>query len=341
MRFLNTIKKAKQVEADNNRTIAAEPVTAETDNGRRTTAQPFGDSGEFKIGKPVIQIANGKPHSPVVETQHLQSPTSTSTTSSPVFVGHGGNSDSLTFAKYEIVPSAVNKRLVPISDPNSPFCEDYRGLRTQIIHGHDKKDMKSVVIMSHGQAEGKTVTAINVAWLLAQTDGIKALLIDGDMRLPSVADYLGFESKRGLSDLLAGDAELQDVVLTLEPSGLHLLPGGSLRSDVGELASGPKFKGLLELAEKLFDYVIIDAPPLSLFADAAVMANQADAALLVVRSNSVNYADIERVLDLVPKEKLLGAVLNASDEALASRSYYGDKYYSRSRESADRLSDEH
>lgn len=332
MRFLNTIKKAKQGDAEDRRTVSVESHNVETDNGRRSTSQPFGDSGEFKIGTPVIQIANGKPHSPVVEKQQLDSPPGVSTTSAPVSFGHASDAAKFTFAEYEIVPSAVNKRLVPISDPNSPFCEDYRGLRTQIIHGHDKKDMKSVVIMSHGQAEGKTVTAINVAWLLAQTDGISALLIDGDMRLPSVADYLGFESKRGLSDLLAGDAELQDVVLRLEPSGLHLLPGGSLRSDAGELASGPKFKALLEETEKLFDYVIIDAPPLSLFADAAVMANQADAALLVIRSNSVGYSDIERVLDSVPKDKLLGAVLNASDEALASRSYYGDKYYSRSRE---------
>ncbi len=334
MRFLNSIKKAKMDEAEDRRTIAAESVSAESENGNRPIAQPFGDSDEFKIGKPVIQIANGKNHTPTVVEQ-TRLPQGISSIAAPGFAEanrHPTLSAPPKFVSYEIVPSSVNKRLVPIADPNSPFCEDYRGLRTQIIHGHDKKDMKSLVIMSYGQAEGKTVTAINVSWLLAQTDGISALLIDGDMRLPSVADYLGFESKRGLSDLLAGEAELEDVVLKLRPSGLHLLPGGSLRGDVGELASGPKFKALLDEVEGLFDYVLIDAPPLHLFADAAVMANQADAALLVIRSNSVGYNDIERVLDLVPKQKLIGAVLNASDEALASRSYYGDKYYGRSRE---------
>ncbi len=332
MRFLNTLKKAKKNGTEAPANAADESESADMEDGSRSSEPPLRDGAEFIIGKPVIPGANSTSHSQATVVEETRTPRGIPRLSSTAITENHKLVAKPDFAKFEVVPSAVNKRLIPISDPYSPFCEDYRGLRTHIISGHNKGGMKSLVIMSFGQAEGKTVTAINVSWLLAQTDGISALLIDGDMRLPSVAEYLGFEPKRGLSDLLAGEVELQDVVFKLETAGLHILPGGSIRDDVGELASGPKFKALLDQAESLFDYVIIDVPPISMFADAAVMANSADAALLVVRSDSVGISEIGRVLDLVPREKLIGTVLNASDEALASRSYYGDKYYGRSRE---------
>ena len=128
------------------------------------------------------------------------------------------------------------------------------------------------MITSAGVGEGKTLTALNLAWLLAQTDGVKALIIDADLRQPCAADYLGIETECGLSEVLTGQTQFTEAILRLEPSGLHLLPGGAARDDVAELLSGPRFGRLLEEARKHFDYIIIDAPPLGVFTVANLLS---------------------------------------------------------------------
>jgi capsular exopolysaccharide synthesis family protein len=221
----------------------------------------------------------------------------------------------------------VNPHLVAITQPNSAYCEEYRSLRTQVLHKSQKQKLRSIVIASVGPSEGKSITALNLSWLLAQTSDVRALIIDSDLRMPSLTDYLGIETETGLSDVLEGTSSLMESVVLLEPAGLHLLPGGKARSDVSEVLSGAKFKEILDQAYKLFDYVIIDAPPLGIFTDASVLINHADGALLVVRANHTNYKDIERVLETLPRQKIIGAVLNQSEDTLAREDYYDYGYY--------------
>jgi len=233
----------------------------------------------------------------------------------------------LDFPTWEIDLGRIEPRLVAISQPHSSYCEEYRSLRTQVLHKSQKQKLQSIVVASVGPNEGKSVTALNLAWLLAQTDGVRALLIDSDLRLPSLSEYLGLEtSNRGLSEVLAGRSTLNDSIIKLEPSGLHLLPGGEPRSDVAELLSGPRFKDILREAREMFDYVIIDAPPLAVFTDAAVLINHADGAILVVRVNQAKYKDVDRILEQLPRERMMGVVVNQSDELLdessASYGYY-------------------
>jgi receptor protein-tyrosine kinase len=175
-------------------------------------------------------------------------------------------------------------------------------------------------------SEGKSVTALNLSWLLAQTDGVKALIIDSDLRMPSLADYLGIEADKGLSHVLAGTATLAESIIRLDPAGLHILAGGDARHDVAELISGPKFKDILDEAREMFDYIIIDAPPLGIFTDATVLINQADAAMIVVRANRTRYSTIDRILEPLPKDRLLGVVLNQS-ESVMDESHYNYGYY--------------
>jgi capsular exopolysaccharide synthesis family protein len=194
------------------------------------------------------------------------------------------------------------------------------------LHKSQRQKLQSIVVASVNPSEGKSVTALNLSWLLAQTDGVKALIIDSDLRMPSLADYLGIETDRGLSDILAGTATLTESIVRLEPAGLHILPGGDARSDVAELISGPKFKEILREAREMFDYVIIDAPPLGIFTDATVLINHADGALLVIRANRTRYSAIDRTLEPLPKERLLGVVLNQSEDVL-DESHYNYGYY--------------
>ncbi len=236
------------------------------------------------------------------------------------------------FAQWEIEAERVEPRLVAITQPHSSYCEEYRSLRTQVLHKSQRQKLQSIVVASVNPSEGKTVTALNLSWMLAQTDSVNCLIIDSDLRMPSLADYLGIETDKGLSDILLGNGTLNDSIVKLEPSGLHLLPGGEQRSDVAELLSGPKFKEILHQARDMFDYVIIDAPPLGIFTDATVLINDADGAILVIRAGRTKYSAVDRTLEKIPTERMLGVVLNQSDEVLAETNYgYGYGYYGKDR----------
>ncbi len=233
------------------------------------------------------------------------------------------------FVSVDISPARVEPHLVAVTQPRSAYCEQFRSLRTRLLQAGERRKMQAFVITSSGIAEGKTLTALNLAWLLAQTDGVRALLIDSDLRQPCANDYLGIDAPVGLSEVLAGEATLDECILRLEPAGLHLLPGGAARDDVAELLSGPRFGAVLSEVRRMFDYIIIDAPPLGIFTDANVLINRADGALLVVRAGKTRYADVERLLEQLPRERMLGVVLNRTEEQLNESDYYYQRRYQR------------
>lgn len=236
------------------------------------------------------------------------------------------------YATYDISPARVEPHLVAVSQPRSPHCEQFRSLRTKLLQAGESKGMRAFVVTSAGVGEGKTLTALNLAWLLAQTEGMRALVIDSDLRQPCATNYLGIEPAIGLSDVLGGTAHLDEAIVRLEPAGLYLLSGGQARDDVAELLSGPSYAHLLTEVRKKFDYIIIDAPPLGIFTDANLLMNRADGALIVVRSGKTRYALIDRLLEQIPREKLLGVVLNRVDEQIdESAYYYQRRYYNRDR----------
>ncbi|HEX8294289.1 MAG TPA: CpsD/CapB family tyrosine-protein kinase, partial [Pyrinomonadaceae bacterium] len=244
-------------------------------------------------------------------------------------LGAAGSARTPEFVSIDVSAARVEPHLVAITQPRSSHAERYRSLRTRVLHAGERRKMQAFVITSAGIMEGKTLTAVNLSWLLAQADGVSALLIDGDLRNPCAADYLGLDAPAGLSEVLAGEARLEEAIVRLEPAGLHILPGGAARDDVAEVLSGPRFLSVLKEARRMFDYVIIDAPPLGIFTDAAVLINRADGALIVARAGRTRYAALERLLEPLPRERLLGVVLNGSDEELNEQNYYYRRYSSR------------
>ncbi|HEV8168403.1 MAG TPA: CpsD/CapB family tyrosine-protein kinase [Pyrinomonadaceae bacterium] len=240
------------------------------------------------------------------------------------------------FITFDVSPSRVEPHLIAVSQPRSAYTEQFRSLRTRILEAGERLEMRAFVVTSAGVAEGKTLTALNLAWLLAQTEGVRALVIDSDLRRPCATDYLGIEAKVGLSEVLGGQIRLEDAIVRLEPSGLYLLPGGRPRDDVAELLSGPNYARLLTEVRRMFDYIIIDAPPLGIFTDANVLMSRADGGLLVVRAGKTRYASIEKLLEQVPKDRLLGVVLNRTDEQPEESSYYYQhRYYNRERSTTE------
>lgn len=241
-------------------------------------------------------------------------------------LGAAGSARTPEFVSIDVSAARVEPHLVAITQPRSSHAERFRSLRTRVLHAGERRKMQAFVITSAGIMEGKTLTAVNLSWLLAQTDGVSALLIDGDLRNPCAADYLGLDAPVGLSEVLGGVARLEEAIVRLEPAGLHMLPGGTARDDVAELLSGPRFLSVLKEVRRMFDYVIIDAPPLGIFTDATVLINRADAALIVARAGRTRYAALEKLLEPLPRERLLGVILNGSDEQLNEQNYYYRRY---------------
>jgi capsular exopolysaccharide synthesis family protein len=231
------------------------------------------------------------------------------------------------FVSYEVSPARVEPHLIAVSQPRSAYTEQYRSLRTKILEAGERREMRALVVTSAGVAEGKTLTALNLAWLLAQTEGVRALVIDSDLRRPCATDYLGIPARPGLSEVLGGELRLEDAIVRLEPAGLHLLPGGRPRDDVAELLSGPTYARILNEVRRMFDYIIIDAPPLGIFTDASVLMSRADAGLLVVRACKTRYSTVDKLLDQMPKDRLLGVVLNRTEEQPDPASYYYQHRY--------------
>jgi capsular exopolysaccharide synthesis family protein len=301
------------------------------DKVKSNPPEMFGDEN-FKIGTPGSAF-NEQSNSLVgTALPDLETTNTAGATLNAVGLTRSAKNQLPEFAQWEIEAERVEPRLVSITQPHSTYCEEYRSLRTQVLHKSERQKLQSIVIASVNPSEGKTVTALNLSWLLAQTDGLNCLIIDSDLRMPSLTDYLGIETDKGLSDILTGNGSFKDSIVKLNPSGLHLLPGGEARNDVAELLSGPKFKALLREAREMFDYVIVDAPPLGIFTDATVLINDADGAILVVRAGRTKYSAVDRVLESLPRDRMLGVVLNQSEEVLAETNYgYGYGYYGKKR----------
>ncbi|MEP6945725.1 MAG: CpsD/CapB family tyrosine-protein kinase [Acidobacteriota bacterium] len=331
MSILKALQK-KQIEDPNAVDLFAAANVVAFDKSDRSANQPpeLFTQPDFRIGNPGSTFI-GQPNS-LIGTALPDSKTG-------LTAGANLNVDSSTrsvvkplpdFVTWSVDAERVEPRLVAITHPQSSYCEEYRSLRTHVLHKSQRQKLQAIVVASVNPSEGKSVTALNLAWLLAQTDGIKCLVIDSDLRMPSLTDYMGIEADKGLSDILTGDTSLKESIIRLEPAGLHILPGGVARTDVAELISGPKFKEILREAREMFDFVIIDAPPLGIFTDATVLINQADAAMLVVRANRTKYASLDRVLEQLPKDRILGVVLNQCED-VQDESHYNYGYYNYNR----------
>jgi len=333
MSILRALQK-KQSEQPNNKveTTVTTSVVSFEKNGRSENTPPeiFTDA-QLKIGTPTTSAFNGQSDSLIGKAlPDLETPNTAGATLNAVALTRVAEKRLPEFMSWSVEAERVEPRLVAITHPHSNYCEEYRSLRTQILHKSQRQKLQSIVVASINPSEGKSVTALNLSWLLAQTDGVKALVIDSDLRMPSLTDYLGIETDKGLSDILSERTTLKESIIKLEPAGLHLLPGGEARSDVAELISGPKFKEILREAKEMFDFVIIDAPPLGIFTDASVLINHADGAMLVVRAGRTRYSAIDRILENLPRDRMLGVVLNQSEDVL-DETHYNYGYYNNAR----------
>jgi capsular exopolysaccharide synthesis family protein len=225
--------------------------------------------------------------------------------------------------------SNLHPRLILLTDPNSPECEQYRTLRTQLFLAAEKKPVQVVLITSALAGEGKTSTALNLALSIAQSKEKRVLVIDGDLRRPNVAAYLGLRPGAGLAGVLEGEHEPLDSTVCLDAHELYVLPVKAESPNPTELLSSERLELMLEELREYFDFILVDSPPVMPFADARLLANHADAVVLVVRAGFAPYETVEKAIDVLPPGRMLGVVLNGADRLAGADCY--DYYYNYAR----------
>jgi capsular exopolysaccharide synthesis family protein len=217
--------------------------------------------------------------------------------------------------------------LVTSLDPHSEVSEAYRALRTSILLSGAGQPPQVVVFTSALPEDGKTMTSANTAFVMAE-QGKRVLLVDADLRRPSIHEVFGLQLEVGLSNVLSGGAKWKNAVQSTAEANLFVLPSGPLPPRPSELLGSTSMQDLIREWRNEYDHIIIDTPPMLSVTDAVLLAVQADMVALVVRSGWTTMGALRNARDLMQnlKAPLRGIVLNAVD--LESPDYY---HYSRSK----------
>ena len=213
---------------------------------------------------------------------------------------------------------------------DSPHAEAYRVLRTNIMFQRKDESMNTVTIVSGGAGEGKSTTIFNLAVIFAQ-NGNRVLLIDSDLRRPSVHKILGVSNNVGLTNVLLGKCKLEDAIQTTGQEGMDALPSGKLPSSAMGILNSPQMKELIQDVKGRYDFVFFDAPPIMGVSDASILASMIDMTLLVIQYRKYPQAMTVRARQSVEKVGgyLLGVVMNnISISQDAYYNYYGGYHYS-------------
>jgi capsular exopolysaccharide synthesis family protein len=207
-------------------------------------------------------------------------------------------------------PDTRRRPLVVHADPRSPRAESFRTLRTNLQFLNIEGAPRAFVITSAVPGEGKSTTAANLAIALAET-GAKVALIDGDLRLPRIEEYLGIEGAVGLTDVLIGKVELADALQKWGRGLLFVLPSGRIPPNPSELLGSGNMSKLLSTLSAEFNYVIIDAPPLLLVTDAAVLSKLSGGAIVVSAAGRTKRAELAGAIRALEHSgsRLLGVVV--------------------------------
>jgi exopolysaccharide/PEP-CTERM locus tyrosine autokinase len=206
----------------------------------------------------------------------------------------------------------LDDKLVSFFAPSSMVTEQFRRLRTLIINPGVRNAPKIIMVASAMSGEGKSFVAVNLASIIAVELHSHALLVDCDLRNPSITRWFGLEEKKGLSDYLMGEAEIQDLLIKTSIDKLSILSGGSIQDNPVELIGSKKMKTLVQDLKSRYDdrYIIIDSSPILATTEPSVLNEMVDGIILVIKSGDTPRETIQQAVKLLNKNKILGIVLN-------------------------------
>jgi protein-tyrosine kinase len=214
------------------------------------------------------------------------------------------------------------ERLVVPGNPNHMLVEQFRHLAGALHHAQANGQLKSLMVTSAVPGDGKTFTAMNLALTLAQSYARRVLLIDADLRRPSIDQICGIRNTLGLSEALRSKTEQKLPVFELT-KGLTFLPAGRPDPDPLSGLTSSRMRSVLDEAAQQFDWIIVDAPPAAPLADAGLIGAMIDALLLVVRAGETHCLSVEKAIEALGRDRIFGVVLNGAEQV--SHEYHG--YY--------------
>ena len=231
-------------------------------------------------------------------------------------------------------PGNRGAMLVTSQDPKSIAAEAYRSLRTSIIFS-SPDDRRTLLVTSANPSEGKSVTSSNLAVTMAQ-NGARTLLLDMDFRRPVIHKVFGISQEKGLSNVLVGDAELEDVLTHTKVPNLDIIPSGHIPPNPAELLSSEGLSVYMDLLRDRYDRVIIDSPPILSATDPVIISTYVDEVLLVIKTGETSRELVHAAIDKLKhvKANLLGTVLNSV--MTGQSNYYQYQYYGERRSEMDK-----
>jgi len=223
------------------------------------------------------------------------------------------------------------ERLAIGPDGNRTLIERFRRLAATLYHAQSANGLRTVMVTSASTGDGKTMTAVNLALVLSESYRRKVLLVDADLRRPSIRYFKDLDGAAGLSEALAAPTDRKLALVPITPL-LTLLPAGRPVADpIGGLTSA-RMRTILSEAAALFDWIIVDAPPVGPMADASLLAEMVDGTLFVVRAGRTQHPVVQKAIESIGRDRVLGIVLNDVERMPAE---LDTRYYGGGRESAE------
>jgi len=221
--------------------------------------------------------------------------------------------------------TCISEQIVSLIAPDSFAADQYRTLRHTVERLRQEAGLHVLAVTSPTPGDGKTVTTLNLAGALAQSPEARILVIDADLRRPSVSAYLGLGTPRGLglADALKGECELADAIRRLEPFNLDVLPAGAPQLSPYELLNSSRFDALIKDARRHYTFVVIDTPPSVSLPDCRLIERSVDGLLIVVAAHKTPRKQLAETLAWLDPAKVVGVVFNGDDRPVTG--YYG--YY--------------
>jgi capsular exopolysaccharide synthesis family protein len=239
---------------------------------------------------------------------------------------HVSADESDQFQSVSISPTP-DSRLVSLTDQASLGAEKFRFLGVRLRQLQQTSPLKKLLITSTIPDEGKSFVSANLAITLAQRRPQRILLVEGDLRRPSLNTRLGIPKLPGLGEWLRGDVRSMRSIYHLEQAGFWILPAGTPPENHGELMQSERLSELVDQLSSRFDWILIDSPPVAPLADTSAWIRSVDGVLLVVREGVTQKRQLVRGLRVLERSKVLGVVINSSTNSIHD-DYYGRYSYS-------------
>ena len=236
----------------------------------------------------------------------------------------GGNGNGTSLGRFTGFKKEIIEKVVVEGGASTGVVEEYRKLASVLHHAQAAHGLKVLMVTSAAAGEGKTLTCVNLALTLSRSFHRRVLLVDCDLRKPTVHSVFGLENTAGVIDALRSNDDPKVHLVQALPRVTLMLSGG-MAADPITLLSSPVVPNLLRDVSEMFDWVIVDTPPAAVLPDCSLIAPAVDAALIVVGAFETPYPLVQRAVEAIGREKVIGAVMNRAERPVSPKYYYG--YY--------------